>query len=80
MRNIQAVGDRPYITTAKVLVGWVQRVGIFVDVQHCIHADTCTEVYFTSFLSVGFPTMAVIGKETVKTHLFEVGGWVQKMS
>ena len=32
MRNIQAVGDRPYITTANGLGGWVQKVGIFVDV------------------------------------------------
>ena len=39
MRNIQAVGDRPYITTAKGLGGWVQKAAIFEDVQYCIHAD-----------------------------------------
>ena len=40
MRNIQAVGDRPYITTAKGWMGgWVQKVAIFVDVHYCIYAD-----------------------------------------
>ena len=32
MRNIQAVGDRSYIMTAKELVVWVQKLEIFVDV------------------------------------------------
>ena len=35
MRNIQAVGDRPYITTAKGLGGWE----FFFDVQYCIYAE-----------------------------------------
>ena len=33
------VGDHPYITSAKELGGWGQKMAIFADVQYCIYAD-----------------------------------------
>ena len=30
--------DHPYITSTKGLGGWVWKMIIFADVQHCIHA------------------------------------------
>ena len=31
--------DHPYITSAKGLSGWVQKMAIFADLQHWIYAD-----------------------------------------
>ena len=31
--------DHPYNTLAYRLVGWVQKIAIFADIQYCIYAD-----------------------------------------
>ena len=33
------VRDHPYITSAKGLGEWVQKIAIFADVHYCIYAD-----------------------------------------
>ena len=38
-RNMICPRDHPYITSAKGLGGWVQKMAIFADVQYCIYAD-----------------------------------------
>ena len=38
--TVSCIRDHPYITSAKGLGGWVQKMAIFADVQYCIYADT----------------------------------------
>ena len=33
------LGDHPYITSAKELGGWVQKMAVFADVHYCTFAD-----------------------------------------
>ena len=39
----RSLKDHPYITSAKELVGWVQKMAVFTDVQYCIYADMVDE-------------------------------------
>ena len=38
-RTAISTRDHPYITSAKGLGGWGQKMTIFADVQYCIYAD-----------------------------------------
>ena len=37
--TVSCIRDHSYITSAKGLGGWVQKMAIFADEQYCIYAD-----------------------------------------
>ena len=38
-KGIGTLGDHPYITSAKILGGWVRKMAIFANVQYFMYAD-----------------------------------------
>ena len=38
-KGIGTLGDHPYITSEKILGGWVRKMAIFANVQYFMYAD-----------------------------------------